>query len=155
MKKLIAILAVMTLIPFTAFGFQAVSDDAMKDLVGQAGVDLTFGGANTVITANLQDLTWGDSDGYGAAGVAGEISIGGTINAVITIGADSSLSVDVDGNQGIVLSGLENVGVAVTLPDVLTLGVGPVGAPNEIGTLGLASSSVTIALPTTLSINAH
>jgi hypothetical protein len=60
MKKFIAILAVLMLVPFTAFGLESLSEDVMDNVTGQAGVSIA---TDINISATIDTLAWGDSDG--------------------------------------------------------------------------------------------
>lgn len=76
MKKILAIAAIIMLIPFYAFGMEMISDEAMNDVTGQAGVSIA-----TDISMNIHfdTMAWGDADGVGAddtdTGDAGWIGI--------------------------------------------------------------------------------
>lgn len=63
MKKLIAILAILMLVPFTAFGLEALSEDVLDDVTGQAGVSIA---ADIMMDITMDTLAWGDSDGIDA-----------------------------------------------------------------------------------------
>lgn len=60
MKKFIAILAILMLVPFTAFGLESLSDDVMDNTTGQAGVSIA---ADINIDMTMDTLAWGDADG--------------------------------------------------------------------------------------------
>jgi hypothetical protein len=60
MKKIIAILAILMLVPFTAFGLEALSEDVLDDVTGQAGVSIA---ADVMMNITMDTLAWGDSDG--------------------------------------------------------------------------------------------
>lgn len=66
MKKLIAILAILMLVPFTAFGLEALSEDVLDDVTGQAGVSINMN--VSIASVTMDTLAWGDSDGVGATG---------------------------------------------------------------------------------------
>jgi hypothetical protein len=63
MKKFIAILAVLMLVPFTAFGLESLSEDVMDNVTGQAGVSIA---ADINIDLTMDTMAWGDSDGIDA-----------------------------------------------------------------------------------------
>jgi hypothetical protein len=67
MKKLIAILAILMLVPFTAFGLEALSEDVLDDVTGQAGVSIA---TDININMTMDTLAWGDKDGLGAGSTA-------------------------------------------------------------------------------------
>ena len=64
MKKLALILALM-LIPCSAFGLEMLTDNAMDNVTGQAGVSIAADDIQLFI--NVERFAWIDSDGYGTA----------------------------------------------------------------------------------------
>ena len=64
MKKLALILALM-LIPCTAFGLEMLTDNALDNVTGQAGVSIAADDIQLFI--NVERFAWIDSDGYGTA----------------------------------------------------------------------------------------
>lgn len=94
MKKLV-LAAIMMLVPFSAFALDAMNDDAMDKLTGQAGVTITF--ENVVITQSSADMGWTDADGCDRGG---DNTGSGTVYLDYTDGATEttitgSLSIDV------------------------------------------------------------
>jgi hypothetical protein len=73
MKKLIAILAVLMLVPFTAFGLEALSEDVLDDVTGQAGVSINL--SVSIASVTMDTLAWGDSDGVGTSTDAGWVGL--------------------------------------------------------------------------------
>jgi hypothetical protein len=65
MKKILAIVAVMMLVPFTAFGMEMMADTALEDVTGQAGVSITID--NVQMDFAMDYLSWGDGDGLGGS----------------------------------------------------------------------------------------
>lgn len=78
MKKFLAILAALMLIPFTAFGMEMLSDNVMDDVTGQAGVSINL---DVEVDATIATAAWGDADGV--TGVAGEGGYVGMSNMTI------------------------------------------------------------------------
>lgn len=64
MKRIIAILVMLMLVPFTAFGLEALSEDVMDNVTGQAGVSIA---TDININMTMDTLAWGDSDGIDAS----------------------------------------------------------------------------------------
>lgn len=60
MKKIIAIIAILMLVPFTAFGLEALSEDVLDDVTGQAGVSINL---DVHVDATIDTAAWGDADG--------------------------------------------------------------------------------------------
>jgi hypothetical protein len=73
MKKLIAILAVLMLVPFTAFGLEALSEDVLDDVTGQAGVSINLD--VRIASVTMDTLAWGDSDGVGGTSTGGWVGM--------------------------------------------------------------------------------
>ncbi|BBO73656.1 hypothetical protein DSCW_10730 [Desulfosarcina widdelii] len=61
MKKVLAIIAIVMLVPFTAFGMEMMADTALEDVTGQAGVSISID--NVQMDFQMGYLGWGDSDG--------------------------------------------------------------------------------------------
>jgi len=79
MKKLALILALM-LIPCTAFGLEMMTDNAMDNVTGQAGVSIAAD--DIQIFLNVERFAWIDTDGYGTSNTFGgdiESTNGGAI----------------------------------------------------------------------------
>ncbi len=90
MKKLV-LAVIMMLVPFSAFALDAMNEDAMDKLTGQAGVTITF--ENVTIRQQAADMGWTDSDGIGAGTTAGTVYIAQGGNTVTEI--MGSLTIDV------------------------------------------------------------
>jgi hypothetical protein len=79
MKKLALILALF-LIPCSAFGLEMLTDNALDNVTGQAGVSIAAD--DIQIFLNVERFAWIDSDGFGTKGAYGgttESSVGGAI----------------------------------------------------------------------------
>lgn len=61
MKKVLAIVAIVMLVPFSAFGLEMMHDTALEDVTGQAGVSISID--NVQMDFQMGYLGWGDSDG--------------------------------------------------------------------------------------------
>jgi hypothetical protein len=72
MKKLIAILAVLMLVPFSAFGLEALSEDVLDDVTGQAGVSINLD--VNIASVTMDTLAWGDSDGVSYTDASGTVT---------------------------------------------------------------------------------
>jgi len=72
MKKVLAIIAIVMLVPFTAFGMQMMADTALEDVTGQAGVSISID--NVQMDFQMGYLGWGDSDGIDLPDSGGNIS---------------------------------------------------------------------------------
>jgi hypothetical protein len=163
MKKFFVLVAVLALVPFTAFGMEELADNVMDEITGQAGVTITFGGADSVVTATSSGVAWGDPDGAGDPdGVPAHLRIDGDMTTTTTVAAGSSMTIDVDAVSGVII-GLSDMDVGVEMAAAqLTIGAGvgpaPVWADDPaavMGVLSLSSTTVNLALPSALSINAH
>jgi len=62
MKKLVLILALMVLIPCSAFGLEMLNDSTMDGITGQAGVNIAMDDIQMFI--NIEKLAWIDCDGF-------------------------------------------------------------------------------------------
>lgn len=65
MKKILAVAAILMLVPFTAFGMQMMADTALDDVTGQAGVSISID--NVQMDMSIEYLSWGDGDGLGGS----------------------------------------------------------------------------------------
>jgi len=72
MKKVLAIIAIVMLVPFTAFGMEMMADTALEDVTGQAGVSISID--NVQMDFSMDYISWGDSDGLGGT-AAGYVNI--------------------------------------------------------------------------------
>ncbi len=72
MKKVIAIVAVLMLVPFTAFGLEMMHDSALEDVTGQAGVSISID--NVQLDFAMDYMSWGDGDGIDGS-AAGYVNI--------------------------------------------------------------------------------
>jgi len=66
MKKVLAIIAIVMLVPFTAFGMEMMADTALEDVTAQAGVSIAIVDVNMDMSIN--NIAWGDIDTSTAAG---------------------------------------------------------------------------------------
>ena len=66
MKKMLAVAAILMLVPFTAFGMQMMADTALEDVTGQAGVSIDVD--NVQLDFAMDYLAWGDADATNDAG---------------------------------------------------------------------------------------
>lgn len=86
MKKVLAIIAIVMLIPFTAFGMEMMADTAMDNVTGQAGVSI--GVDDIDMDMSIDHIVYGDADGYSLTsgngtnngGEYGEATIGGYVS---------------------------------------------------------------------------
>lgn len=98
MKKVLAILVVLLMVPFVSMA-ATMSDADLAAVTGQSGV--TIGIASTTIGVNWGSLTWGDYDGFGTGTAPGAYSDAGYVNILaypapmhVSI-ADLTLTIDV------------------------------------------------------------
>jgi hypothetical protein len=61
--------AAMILVPFSAFGLEAMNDQAMNDVTGQAGVSIAVD--NVQLYQSIGKLSYTDTDGIPTAGING------------------------------------------------------------------------------------
>lgn len=92
MKKLALILAMLLVIPCSAFGLEMLNDSAMDEVTGQAGVSIALD--DIQIFLNIERLAWIDcdgfssTDGYGTcSGDAGAVGISNFQLDVLTLNA--------------------------------------------------------------------
>ena len=79
MKKLALILALM-LVPCSAFGLEMLTDNALDDVTGQAGVSIAADDIQLFL--NVERFAWIDCDGYGTSNAYGgdcDSTVGGAI----------------------------------------------------------------------------
>jgi hypothetical protein len=62
MKKMLAVAAIVMLVPFNAFGLEMMADTALEDVTGQAGVSISID--NVQMDFQMDYLSWGDADGF-------------------------------------------------------------------------------------------
>jgi len=72
MKKLALILAIMMIIPGTAFGMQMLNNQSMDQITGQSGVSIAFDDVQMFI--NIDKLAWVDCDGFTMASHSGGLN---------------------------------------------------------------------------------
>ena len=72
MKRILAIAAVLMLVPFSAFALQMIDDATLDDITAQAGVSIYID--NVQLDFSMDYLSWGDSDGIGGS-AAGYVNI--------------------------------------------------------------------------------
>jgi len=174
MKKLFVLVAVLALLPFTAFGMEELGDDVMGEITAQAGVTIEFAG-ETEVTTTSSGVAWGDPDGEAAyetigtgEGVPACIRIDGAMTTTTSIADGSQMTIDVEGSRGVII-GLEGMDVGVEMAAaVLQIssgagsptpdwGVDPADIPLDqvLGVVSLGSTSVGVALPNALIIRPH
>lgn len=73
MKKVLAIAAIVMLVPFTAFGMQMMADTALDDVTGQAGVSISID--NIQMDMSIEYVAWGDDDGFSGTTNAGWVNM--------------------------------------------------------------------------------
>lgn len=123
MKKIIAILAVLMLLPFTAFGLETLSEDVLDDVTGQAGVSI---GLDVNVNMTMETLAWGDSDGLGAGTDTTEGWIG---MSDLTI---ENLRIRIDSHQGGDLA-LFTIDVATATTETANMVYDPTAGPSSDG----------------------
>jgi hypothetical protein len=74
MKKMLAIVAILMLVPFTASAMEMMPDTALEDVTAQAGVTISID--NIQMDFRMDYLSWGDGDGIGGS-AAGYVNITG------------------------------------------------------------------------------
>lgn len=79
MKKLVLILALMVLIPCSAFGLEMLNDSTMDGITGQAGVNIAMDDIQMFI--NIEKLAWIDCDGFDSG--EGKGTCGGNGGALV------------------------------------------------------------------------
>lgn len=171
MKRLFVFVAVLALVPCTAFGMEELADEAMGEITGQAGVTIEFTGTTTV-TATSSGVAWGDPDGEATyattpAAVPAHIRIDGAMATTTTVGP-GYMTIDVEGSRGVII-GLENMDVGVTMGATvlqISSGVGsatpdwnvdPATIPLDqvLGVVSLGSTGVVLDPPEALIIRSH
>ena len=73
MKKMLAVVAIVMLVPFTAFGLEMMADTALEDVTGQAGVSISVD--NIEMDFSIGYVSWGDEDGFGASNPGGFVNM--------------------------------------------------------------------------------
>ncbi len=91
MKKLIAIVAMMLLTPFSAFALTAMPDSQMNNITGQAGVSIA---AEVDLGLHVGTIAWGDADGVGAFTTGGWAGIS-DLNAELSYGSRANNETDI------------------------------------------------------------
>ncbi|MDY6822263.1 MAG: hypothetical protein SWH68_00465 [Thermodesulfobacteriota bacterium] len=111
MKKLLValIIGALMVLPMSAMAMDSISDADLGDITGQAGVTIIMEG-DTITDVNINDIAWGDPDGFGTAGTtvssenAGYLQLEGwnaagttveDIHVKITIPSGEQLELDV------------------------------------------------------------
>jgi len=96
--KLLAVTAIICMIPFTAFSMQMISDNEMDNITGQSGITIVFAGNTSEgalsIDVSLRGLAWGDTDGIGGDTLAGYFTMDGQ-DADTGAPMDTSLSIKI------------------------------------------------------------
>lgn len=108
MKKVIALFAVMMLIPMTAFGMQSMDQQEMSEVTGQSGVAITIDdvvlheSASETWYQNSFDTDGNATNGYEATGAVGMVEEGAKttyVNAITGAGATAD-GLDLTGTAG-------------------------------------------------------
>ena len=134
MKKLVLI-AILSLVPFTAFALDAMDDSALDKVTAQEGVTITFNAVE--INQAAEDIAWGDADGLNDAGVTTGGYIFMSSNAGNTISLDgTSLTIDVATAVADIAVGAETITAGTTF---IALGLPSV-------TIGYTERTTTITL---------
>ena len=112
MKKIFALVAIVMLVPFTAFGLQTMDNDAMDDTTGQAGISV---GLDLGVDIGTMLISATDVDGDGVTDIDGNPGPDpGYIAGMITIGGiaiyhenDTALTIDIvpDGHMAAIQIG--------------------------------------------------
>jgi len=66
MKKLVLILALMVLIPCSAFGLEMLNDTTLDGVTGQSGINIAVDDIQLFL--NIEKMAWIDCDGFDSAG---------------------------------------------------------------------------------------
>lgn len=77
MKKVLAILVVLLMVPFVSMA-ATMSDADLAAVTGQSGV--TIGIGSMTVGVSFGSLTWGDYDGFGTGTAAGDYTDAGYVN---------------------------------------------------------------------------
>jgi len=129
MKKLVLILALMVLIPCSAFGLEMLNDNTMDGITGQAGVNIAVDDIQLFI--NIEKMAWIDCDGFDS--MEGKGTCGGNGGALVL----NNFQIDVL-NVNAITQSVSN-GTLVGNGAKSLFGT---GGPAQVGTnLGLASTS--------------
>jgi hypothetical protein len=105
MKKLIALIAAILVVPFTAFALTPISDSQMNDVTGQTGVSIAV---DVHMQMDIETAAWGDDDGIGgtsqgawvgASNITGDLFFGlrkdaatAQMTGIANAGADAALA---------------------------------------------------------------
>ena len=97
MKRVLTLLAIMVL-PLSVMAMTPVSDQALSDVTGQAGVSII---PDVTITMSETDIAWGDPDGLGGTTSAGWIGMANLdmstdIECTIVTAPDQVLPITID-----------------------------------------------------------
>ncbi len=165
----------MLALPLSVMAMDAVTNSELEGVSGQAGVTIGFGGTTTT-TTSFDQLSWGDTDGFGTCGSdAGWLVINGTITIDQIIADGQLLTLDVGtttaadcspGADAVVIPtsgttfiavGLPTVKLSIDTPETLgiCLGTAAGSMDSTLGLLNLANLSVDAGTPDTLYIWAH
>lgn len=162
MKRLVIILALVTLLPLNAFALDALTEDTMGQITAQSGVSIAID--DVKIYQNIEFLTYTDADGTtdalanvtdpGAGSVSiSQLSMMVNINAItaVTAGVPYSPGRNVTGTYTSTFDGTNFAGDAAFIAKALTIDVGEMAVLSE----GLTNNDLTFqalgqpALPTT------
>jgi hypothetical protein len=92
MKRVLTLLAIMVL-PLSVMAMTPVSDQALSDVTGQAGVSIL---PNVTIGMTDVAIAWGDPDGLGGETTAGWIGISGLDMSTTLSCTDPSMPITID-----------------------------------------------------------
>jgi len=101
MKKLILILALMVLIPCSAFGLEMLNDSTMDGITAQSGINIAVDDIEMFI--NIEKMAWIDCDGFGSFGYQQCTGAGGALalnNFQIDVLNINAITGSMDGTQG-------------------------------------------------------
>ena len=145
MKRVLTLLAIMVL-PLSVMAMTPVSDQALSDVTGQAGVSIL---PNLTIGMTDVDIAWGDPDGLPSiAGEAGWIGISGLDMSTTVTCTDASMPITIDvAHNGLYSSATfirTNLGsLKITLNDFSSdIGLGGSAADAIAGTQSLGVVSM-------------
>ncbi len=91
MKKLIAIVSMLLILPLSAFGLTLMPDTQMNDITGQAGVSIAI---DVDLKLDIDTVAWGDSDGVsGVDGTGGWVGLK-DVNAGLSFAVRDDIAAD-------------------------------------------------------------
>jgi hypothetical protein len=163
MKKLIAVMLIMMLVPISVYAIDAIiTDDEMVDVTGQAGIAIVSVG-NNVTTFAIENLAWGDGNGHSSDATAGHIRIDGHVTISNTMAG--TLTYDV-ASSGIRIGMPTTNNFAISMPASIRLSCAAGASANwavtptdastvTFGNLGVQTLTVTMTAPTAFILKPH